>query len=328
MKAALMVSTYNGEKVIDKCVRSLLNTKYEPKEVLIVIDGSDDGTLKALEKFSGKIRILEKKRGGVGDSRNFGLKHADADLVAITDDDCEVDPDWVSEASGYFTDDRVAAVTGCKKYKITNLISAVRSMEYHTRFVRRGKEANSVECPVVVFNRDAILKVGGFTSRSLVGGEDTDIGYKLKEAGYRIIYEPRMVVYHDPEDSMKIYLKRNYRNAKAYVWVFYNRSKKEAMTDDFFPWLLLAQPFLTILWVLSGVMIFFNVWFILLLLFLTLFIFGSFVPVIKEVVRLKGRGIIIPAAWQLFLRNVAWCCGLVTGVLDLFRVSAPTQREE
>ncbi|MBI3007940.1 MAG: glycosyltransferase family 2 protein, partial [Candidatus Omnitrophica bacterium] len=137
MKAALMVATYNGERVIEKCVRSLLNTKYEPKEVLVVIDGSNDGTLEVLEKFSGKICILEKKRGGVGDSRNFGLNHTDADLVAITDDDCEVDPDWISEAIEYFTDERVAAVTGCKKYRITNLISAVRSMEYHTRFLHR-----------------------------------------------------------------------------------------------------------------------------------------------------------------------------------------------
>ncbi|MBI3008844.1 MAG: glycosyltransferase, partial [Candidatus Omnitrophica bacterium] len=178
-----------------------------------------------------------------------------------------------------------------------------------------------------IFRRKALLEAGGFTVRSMVGGEDTDIGYKLKEAGYRIVYEPRMVVYHDPEDSMKIYLKRNYRNAKAYIWVFYNRSKKEAMTDDFFPWILLAQPFLTILWFLSIVLIPLNVCFVPVLIFVSLLIFGSFVPVIKEVINLRGKKAILPAAAQLFLRNITWCCGLIIGVLNLIRVNTLRQKK-
>ena len=117
MKVALMVATYNGQRVIKKCVESLLNTDYHNKEVIVVNDGSLDDTYKILSAFGNRIRILSKRRGGVGDSRNFGLGNTNADLVAITDDDCVVEPGWIKEAIGYFSDPTVAAVTGQKNIR-------------------------------------------------------------------------------------------------------------------------------------------------------------------------------------------------------------------
>lgn len=316
MKAALLVATYNGEKVIEKCVRSLLETDYDDKEVIVINDGSDDETLKVLSGFGNSIRILHNDRGGVGSSRNVGIHATTADLVATTDDDCVVKPDWIKESAKYFEDPRVAAVTGEKIYRITNVLSAVRSMEYHVRFLHRGKDAKSVECPVVVFRRDAILNVNGFTVRSKVGGEDTDIGYKLKNAGYRIIYEPRMIVYHDSEDELCLYLRRNFRNGAAYVHVFFSARKKIALSDDFFPILLIIQPFLTLI-------------FILLLLtpscpvklpaigIVAAAMFASFVPVIKSVVGIKGWSSIPRSFVYLSLRNIVWVAGLLVGLKRL-----------
>lgn len=314
-----MVATYNGQRVIKKCVESLLNTDYHNKEVIVVDDGSIDNTHKILSAFGNRIRILSKQRGGVGDSRNFGLRNTNANLIAITDDDCVVEPGWIKEAIGYFFDPAVAAVTGQKKYKITNLVSTVRAMEYHIRFQHRHREANSVECPVVLFRRDALLKVAGFTCRSRVGGEDTDIGYKLREANFKIIYEPKMTVHHDPEEDFGVYLKRNFRNGVAYVWVFWTRSKRQSMTDDFFPLSLKLQPLLAIALLICAALIPYKSTFIKPAVILFLAIPFSFLPLLKEVVRIKGYLSFFPAVGILLLRNIIWAGAFFVGWTNLMR---------
>lgn len=319
MKVALVVATYNGEKVIKKCVESLLLTEYENKDVIVVDDGSTDSTPQILSAFGDKITVLKNQRGGVGGSRNKGLYHTDADLMATTDDDCVVQPDWIRVAIDYFKDAKVGAVTGEKIYRITNTLSCVRSMEYHTRFLRRGHLANSVECPVVLFRRETLLKVKGFTSWSKVGGEDTDIGYKIKEAGYSIIYEPKMIIHHDAEESLMLYTIRNYRNAKSYVRVFWTRSKKESLTDDFFPMLLKLQPFIMMLFILSLVSAFFNLKFLFVSGICAVAMLVNFLPVVREVCKIKGVCSIPEVILILLWRNLVWAWGFFPGVLRLMR---------
>ena len=319
LKAALVVATYNGEKVIKKCVESLLRTEYDNKEVIVVVDGSTDSTPHILAEFGHKITVLKNNRGGVGSSRNVALTFTDADFIATTDDDCEVQPDWIKTAIDYFKNPKVGAVTGEKIYRITNTLSCVRSMEYHTRFMRRGREANSVECPVVLFRREALLKVGGFTSWSKVGGEDTDIGYKIKEAGYKIIYEPKMIIYHDTEASFKLYTLRNYRNARAYVSVFWTRSKKESLTDDFFPTLLKLQPFIMIGFIISLPALFFSPLSAVCCCLFALGMLINFLPVIKEVYKVKGVSSIPTTIGCLLWRNVVWAAGFFRGIIRLVK---------
>lgn len=319
MKVALVVATYNGERVIKKCVESLLATDYEDKEVIVVDDGSTDSAPQILASFGSKITVLKNQRGGVGSSRNKALYHTDADLMATTDDDCVVQSDWIRVAISHFEDPKVGAVTGEKIYCITNTLSCVRSMEYHTRFLKRGRFANSVECPVTLFRREALLKAGGFTSWSKVGGEDTDIGYKIKEAGYSIIYEPKMIIHHDPEDSLRLYTIRNYRNAKSYVRVFWTRSKKESLTDDFFPMLLKVQPFIMMLFILSLISAFVNLRFLFISGICAAAMLVNFFPVIREVCKIRGARSIPEVIAILLWRNLVWAWGFFPGVLRLMK---------
>jgi cellulose synthase/poly-beta-1,6-N-acetylglucosamine synthase-like glycosyltransferase len=320
MKVALVVGTYNGARVIGKCVDSLLRTDYPDKEIIVVDDGSTDSTQEALKKYGSKIRVLKKGRGGVSSARNYAAERTDAQLVATTDNDCEVTPGWISNAVRHFSSPDIGAVTGEKKYKITNTVSAVRSAEYAVRFRKRGAEANSIECPCAVIRRDAWLKIGGFNTGTKVGGEDTEFGYRLRKNKYRIAYDKDVLVYHDSEDSLRMYAKRNYRNGVAYVRNFL-WNKKESVTDDFFPAALKLQPIfnLALLLLLAAGAVLMNGLLLSLAALAFAMISVLFYPILMEVRKSKGLVSLPYSLIILHIRNMVWSAALFIGACKYVR---------
>lgn len=90
-KISIIVPIYNVEKYIGKCLTSLINQTYKNLEILLINDGTKDNSIKEVEKFNDKrIRLYNKKNGGLSSARNFGLKFATGDYVMFVDSD-----DWL-----------------------------------------------------------------------------------------------------------------------------------------------------------------------------------------------------------------------------------------
>lgn len=90
---SIIVPVYNGEKVIERCVRSLIGQTYEHIEIIILNDGSKDHTMQILNKYAkldSRIHVVDKPNSGVSDTRNQGLKLAKGELVQFVDSD-----DWL-----------------------------------------------------------------------------------------------------------------------------------------------------------------------------------------------------------------------------------------
>lgn len=87
---SIIVATYNNEKFIGKCLDSLVNQTYENIEVIVVNDGSTDGTgdiCARYEKLNDKVRYFCKENEGVSLARNFGISKARGDYIAFVDAD-------------------------------------------------------------------------------------------------------------------------------------------------------------------------------------------------------------------------------------------------
>ena len=90
VKVSVIVPVYNVEKYIRKCITSLVNQTLDGMEIIIVDDGSTDGSGKIINEFAmeyNQIKYYKKENGGLSDARNFGLNYATGEYVAFLDSD-------------------------------------------------------------------------------------------------------------------------------------------------------------------------------------------------------------------------------------------------
>lgn len=111
---SVIIPLYNAEKTIDACVYSVLRQSVQPKEILLVDDGSTDGTAEAAEKWcrrDGNIRLFREAHAGTSKTRNRGLMEAEGEWVLFLDADDQLAENALAEFSAYL-DDTVDACCG------------------------------------------------------------------------------------------------------------------------------------------------------------------------------------------------------------------------
>ena len=102
---SIIITAYNAEKTIEKCLNSILDTQYNDYEIILVNDGSIDNTEKIIELFaSDKIKYYKKKNTGVADSRNFGIDKAKGDYITFVDSDDYVSSNYFEEIDKYINE--------------------------------------------------------------------------------------------------------------------------------------------------------------------------------------------------------------------------------
>lgn len=154
-----------------------------------------------------KIIRINKKRISLGEKRDIGIKYAKGKFCAFIDDDAYPDQDWLSNAKKIFSDNELIGAVGGPNVtppdepfwpRIGGFIyeSYCTSGEAQPRFLP-GKRRGVLELQGVnLIVRKSILKrIGGFNSR-LYSGDDSKICAKIRSYGYKIIYDPKVVVYH------------------------------------------------------------------------------------------------------------------------------------
>ena len=97
MKVSIIIPVYNAEKFIESCIESALNQSYKDIEIIAIDDGSTDSSLKILEKFQDRIKIIHKENGGTSTALNTGIKEMTGDWFKWLSADDILYPNAVEE---------------------------------------------------------------------------------------------------------------------------------------------------------------------------------------------------------------------------------------
>lgn len=93
---SIIVPVYNTEKYLRECLDSILAQTYTDIEVILIDDGSKDGSLSISQEYASidkRVRVYHKENSGVSDTRNFGIEHANGEFISFCDSDDKVDSD-------------------------------------------------------------------------------------------------------------------------------------------------------------------------------------------------------------------------------------------
>lgn len=109
-KLSVIIPIYNVEKYLDRCIKSICNQTYENLEIILVDDGSTDGSPEMCDQYVEKdkrIKVIHKQNGGLSDARNVGLEYATGQYIFFCDSDDYVERDLISECMESISKDSI-----------------------------------------------------------------------------------------------------------------------------------------------------------------------------------------------------------------------------
>ncbi|MGC9500957.1 polysaccharide deacetylase family protein [Streptomyces sp. WG7] len=212
----VLVPAYNEAKCIENTVLSLMSSDH-PVEVIVIDDGSTDGTARIVEAMGlPGVRVIRQLNAGKPAALNRGLANASHDIVVMMDGDTVFEPSTVRELVQPFGDPKVGAVAGNAKVgNKDSLIGAWQHIEYVMGFNLDRRMYDILGCmptipgAVGAFRRSALAPIGGMSDDTLA--EDTDVTMALHRAGWRVVYAENARAWTEAPETVQQLWSQRYR---------------------------------------------------------------------------------------------------------------------
>jgi GT2 family glycosyltransferase len=170
----IIVVNYNGIELLKKYLDSVLQTQY-PSKVVVVDNGSKDGSVEYLKKKGVEVIQLDKNYGPAY-ARNVAIKKFKTKFMAFLDNDVMVPKDWL--------DSLVEVISSDDK------IAAVQSLYTEWPYGDESREIPWFSTAAALTRRDVLEKVGGFDEHYFFYWEDAELSWRLYRTGYRVLMAP------------------------------------------------------------------------------------------------------------------------------------------
>ncbi|MFA5332650.1 MAG: glycosyltransferase [Methanoregula sp.] len=180
---SVIVPSFNEEENIAQCLVSLSHQTVNRSEyeIIVVDGGSTDRTCEIARKYADMVFIQTSKK--VGGARNDGVMASKGDIVASTDADCIIPPDWIEKVTKDFSDPGVVQIYG-PVYPIEDGIRNRFSLMLANTFSRTGYYSRTFYYTLgcnTAFRKDAFIKAGMY--RCIDAGDDIEVAMRMKDVG-------------------------------------------------------------------------------------------------------------------------------------------------
>jgi GT2 family glycosyltransferase len=215
-RISVIVCTYNGNRTIKECLEGMLKLKYPSFEVIIVNDGSTDGTEEIARSYG--FRVISTKNQGLSNARNIGLEAATGEIVAYIDDDAYPDPHWLTYLAATFMRTTHAGVGRPNIAPpgdglIADCIAHAPGGPVHV--LLSDKEAEHIPGCNMAFRKAALQEIDGFDPQFCSAGDDVDLCWRLQQMGWTLGFSPAAMVWHHRRNSVHAYWKQQMGYGKA-----------------------------------------------------------------------------------------------------------------
>lgn len=220
-KISIIIPSYNRPNELKKTIESILKTRYKDYEIIVSLDADIDSLkfLKKLKKKHKKIRIIfSKKPRGRCKAKNDALKVAKGEIIVFFDDDVIVDRNYFNVILPYYRNPKVGGVGGrevklMKRSFIRNVWLKLRRDVGKVRLdgevisnfdlCREVREVDTFVGCNMSFRRNVIEEVKGFDENyiGIAYREETDLCWRIKQKGYKLIFDPKAKVIHREEEK-------------------------------------------------------------------------------------------------------------------------------
>lgn len=189
LKISVIIPVHNGGTSFRRCLTSIAQAAPAPAEIIVVGDGDTDGSAQLAEEFGAKVLRIPQA-GGPAAARNLGAREAEGDILFFVDADVTVSVDAIAQITEAFHHDaELTAVIGSYDDvpAARNFLSQYKNLFHHYVHQTGNAEASTFWGACGAMLRKRFLELGGFDERYRRPCiEDIELGYRLKQAGYRI----------------------------------------------------------------------------------------------------------------------------------------------
>jgi GT2 family glycosyltransferase len=259
---SVLICTYNRPpELLRAALRSVVDGCLDQPDEVVVVNGGDEQADGVVREFQGRpgidVRLVKTVNRNLATSRNVGLRHYRGDIVAMTDDDAEVFPDWVTRMKQVHAEQPTAGAVGGLVLG-SNAESLVGKVADAITFPawRTARAVRTLPGVNISYKREVLDRVGA-QDETLARGEDVDFNWRVNQLGYTVYFDPSVKVYHHHRPTLRGLLNQHFMYGRSYyhvrrkwpemycVYPHRIRRAKDVLKAGHFVLSLFYQPFLS-----------------------------------------------------------------------------------
>ncbi len=222
MKFSVLICTFNRHQLLQTALSSIMERSWEKPDQIVIVNGGDwraDDVVHSFSDVEIDVVLVKTVNKNLATNRNEGLPYCSGNIIAMTDDDAQVFPDWVLQMKRAHEEyPRAGAVGGLvlgsnTESLIGKVADAITFPSWPTaRNVRTLPGVN------ISYKRDVLEKIGE-QDETLFRGEDVDFNWRVQQLGYDIYFDPAIKVYHHHRPKLRGFLNQHHMYGRAYYLV-------------------------------------------------------------------------------------------------------------